>query len=269
MGSGKRFGSWDVIALHILRGTSRITIRRPARLAIRRTPLERLNAAIGPLDSWDEILTKPLASLLLLALFGGGWLALEVFLAPLAVTAIGIAIVGTLLTIVFGTSLVRDARLVMFRRRRVGICDATDADAAAELRERRERWDANLMKHEHVLSRQFIPGTWRLWVALLPLVPASSLIPSMLGVRSLWPGFLVVATMFGTFVVTNRVTSDRLNRVKASLTKPICPDCGYSLNRGKEVADHDGNPVHFGPPRCPECGTPWPLIPAPVRRVSQ
>lgn len=54
----------------------------------------------------------------------------------------------------------------------------------------------------------------------------------------------------------------RLKRLREALDRPICPDCGYNLEGLPESKDRWGRPAPgMGPHCCPECGTPWPMIP--------
>jgi hypothetical protein len=55
----------------------------------------------------------------------------------------------------------------------------------------------------------------------------------------------------------------RRRRVFASLVDDTCPTCGYDLSNLASVPIGDEN-VRLGPPACPECGAPWPLVPPPA-----
>jgi ribosomal protein S27AE len=53
--------------------------------------------------------------------------------------------------------------------------------------------------------------------------------------------------------------------VEESLTRRMCPDCGYALEGlHPSIGLIEGNGVAFGPRACPECGTRWPLVPGRV-----
>lgn len=41
-----------------------------------------------------------------------------------------------------------------------------------------------------------------------------------------------------------------------------CPDCNYDLSGLPDAIEIDG--LSIGPDRCPECGSPWPLVPPPL-----
>lgn len=49
------------------------------------------------------------------------------------------------------------------------------------------------------------------------------------------------------------------------LSRRICPDCGYRLGDLRcEINPDEVHGLWIGPRACPECGSPWPMIPPPV-----
>lgn len=51
--------------------------------------------------------------------------------------------------------------------------------------------------------------------------------------------------------------------LKLTLTRRQCPDCRYDLTRSRSAIDPVLlNDTCVGPQTCPECGAPWPLLPA-------
>jgi hypothetical protein len=94
--------------------------------------------------------------------------------------------------------------------------------------------------------------TWMVLIMWLPelIAPGHRVIPS-------WASTLFWVAYVGALLVS--IT--RLHRARRAATEAIrqvrCPDCAYDLV---------GSPAAFaekriGPRRCPECGSPWPLVP--------
>ena len=52
-------------------------------------------------------------------------------------------------------------------------------------------------------------------------------------------------------------------RIRARLEQRLCPDCGYDLNGVPPAFEKDERGI-IGPKICPECASPWPLVPPPV-----
>ncbi len=50
-------------------------------------------------------------------------------------------------------------------------------------------------------------------------------------------------------------------RVWRALSEPACPRCGYDLSGLDPLGTFASHGVATGPDACPECGTPWPLVP--------
>ena len=53
-------------------------------------------------------------------------------------------------------------------------------------------------------------------------------------------------------------------RLLASLNTAACPDCAYDLASTFYADDPRRHTPWAAPRRCPECGSPWPLIPPPI-----
>lgn len=49
--------------------------------------------------------------------------------------------------------------------------------------------------------------------------------------------------------------------VRRALSQLLCPLCSYELTGNDVIPAEQLNGEHCGPQKCPECGTPWPLIP--------
>lgn len=53
--------------------------------------------------------------------------------------------------------------------------------------------------------------------------------------------------------------------LRRDFEEKLCPDCGYDVSASGDAIDL-AVPVGegVGPARCPECGSPWPRVPAPL-----
>jgi hypothetical protein len=70
-------------------------------------------------------------------------------------------------------------------------------------------------------------------------------------------GLLVIIAI--PFDLRNR----QRRRAFSALRHDICATCGYDLS-GQAMQPLGDEMVRLGPPACPECGAPWPLVPPPV-----
>ncbi len=73
---------------------------------------------------------------------------------------------------------------------------------------------------------------------------------------------LTAAAIFG---MSAQSMHRRLIRLRRDLEDGLCPDCGYDLSSvrpGIELGPEKN--LRTGPARCPECGSPWPMLPPPV-----
>jgi hypothetical protein len=78
---------------------------------------------------------------------------------------------------------------------------------------------------------------------------------------------VIVSASIGVLVADLSAIKRLVRRARRALENGDCPDCGYELSgaRGFVLPDAEGD-LNLGPPRCPECGAPWPLLPPPVWR---
>jgi hypothetical protein len=81
---------------------------------------------------------------------------------------------------------------------------------------------------------------------------------------------IVAAPMIPVLLAPPLVFAFRRRRVRGrlrlALSRRCCPDCGYDL-RGLDAALPPSmlGGTDVGPDLCPECGSPWPLVPPPFR----
>lgn len=75
-------------------------------------------------------------------------------------------------------------------------------------------------------------------------------------------GFVFPAGLLAMIAIRQRLEKQTAARFMEVSRAVICPECGYSLRaHANQVEQTTGKTV--GPPRCPECGTHWPLVPPP------
>lgn len=63
------------------------------------------------------------------------------------------------------------------------------------------------------------------------------------------------------FLIRKALGFGKTARLVRALRCRECPDCGYNLRSIPTFVG--GDPTVIGPPVCPECGSPWPLVPSP------
>ena len=80
---------------------------------------------------------------------------------------------------------------------------------------------------------------------------------------------VVVVICIASLVAESRLAPGRaIGKILRVLEGGVCGDCGYELV-GKLSRDNVSENYTVGPPRCPECGSPWPLVPPPVPEWPQ
>jgi hypothetical protein len=58
-------------------------------------------------------------------------------------------------------------------------------------------------------------------------------------------------------------------RARAAFNDRACPDCGFPLNGIPNTRSTIQPSLDLGPARCPECGSPWPLIPPAILKPRE
>lgn len=80
-----------------------------------------------------------------------------------------------------------------------------------------------------------------------------------------WKSYLMPIGMlayFGVLLAVRSVEKHRLRRLLVTLDGKACPGCAYPLEPEMVPSLRKGEgPINLGPPRCPECGCRWPLVP--------
>jgi hypothetical protein len=78
-------------------------------------------------------------------------------------------------------------------------------------------------------------------------------------------GRLAVAAVIGLLIwalVGQLTRNHRASRFAGALTHHTCPDCDYELGAiPAAIPPSLVGGVNIGPAVCPECGSPWPLLP--------
>lgn len=99
--------------------------------------------------------------------------------------------------------------------------------------------------------------TRNLWLAAF-LVPVVQMVVP-------WPqGFVPPLIPLQPLLLVAALTLSirKVLRIRRALRELGCPDCGYSLAQTRPgLPLPAGVEETVGPPRCPECGSPWPLVP--------
>lgn len=97
-------------------------------------------------------------------------------------------------------------------------------------------------------------------VLLSMLIRSSASIPVTLAIPAL--AFLALLAAIRVIVELSRFSLG----LREAMLNNTCPDCGYPLSDLKPIVKcpRTGRVIPF-PPACPECGSRWPTIPAPLR----
>ncbi len=75
------------------------------------------------------------------------------------------------------------------------------------------------------------------------------------------PAFLWLGVLAGYLVYRHFYLKDARMKMGKNLEGKACADCGYEVEPGVLIETEPGVLVAIGPPRCSECGSPWPLVP--------
>jgi hypothetical protein len=136
------------------------------------------------------------------------------------------------------------------------------------IRERREHWATRLKEIPYRRRTAFAYREF--WWLSIPSLLYVGVMMLSTQARVAPLNFVSAIVLFQVFIylVPALLAKRRLSRLRRSLTEFSCPDCGYPLAdfaagrwRGAQVPG-------LGPPRCVECGSPWPLLPPPRSRIK-
>ncbi|MDX2117148.1 MAG: hypothetical protein SFY96_03085 [Planctomycetota bacterium] len=269
--ASRRYGVWDMVALHARVGSRRTRPRRVPSLGHRPTRLQRGLSVPG---NWSPTAIRAIYTLPFQ--FGvlmpqpaiqmlTGWYSTFAFIA-IGALCVFFVLVGTL------SILVDDPRCVLLRRRRERITTARNAPKAADkLVQRRKFWRLQIDNPD---SGTFVSlmrtSWWSLLIAAVPLVSSlfilvgPTLMPGAVRARlsrDIWTWIALIVLGICMYSVPLLKASRRKKALHRSTLSNVCPECAYEQPRGTIGRTSDGTLVDFGPPRCPECGMPWPLIP--------
>lgn len=269
--ASRRYGVWDMVALHARVGSRRTRPRRVPSLGHRPTRLQRGLSVPG---NWSPTTLRGVYFIP----FSFSIFLIQIPLIPLsgwiAIVACGVAGALGLTFALWGalSILLDDPRCIPIRRKRDRLSAAMgDAQTADELVRRRKFWRLQLDNPDSGAHLTLMRMSWRsLAITLLPLTLVVLLIfepiflPGAIRSRSFRDVSTSVAMMglcIVLYSVSNFAASRRKKALHRSTLSNVCPECAYEQPRGTIGRTSDGTLVDFGPPRCPECGTPWPLIP--------
>jgi hypothetical protein len=160
-----------------------------------------------------------------------------------------------------------DRATAILRRARARVLREPAEDVAVVLAARRRHWNEEISRWPH---RRF--NSQRHWIdpafALAGIATGMVLFAGMIALGSLRIVFTLVLAMYVPIMIHlwwgRRRRKALQRRLFDALAAAACPDCAYSM---REIA---GRPVEAdiafwpGPRRCPECGSPWPLVPPPT-----
>lgn len=134
-------------------------------------------------------------------------------------------------------------------------------DISRELRDRREYWRNEFTS----------PRYWRrIRNAGDVFMLGCFVVASFVFLRMVFPtplaAFLALPIAAVTTLLMSAYRCRGTGRLVRALRLPQCPACSYDVSALSAIphAQLDGQII--GPDRCPECGTPWPLVPPPVPR---
>jgi predicted Zn-ribbon and HTH transcriptional regulator len=142
---------------------------------------------------------------------------------------------------------------------------------ADDLAKRKALWERNFDSSEPAES-----GTtggngsagWGTWLPDFLIFGADEIawLAVLAGLTALLASVVVVVAVAVPWFIWHIVRARRRAACRLAMERGYCPDCGYDLRGVPEPID----PVKLrgqsaGPSRCPECSSPWPLVPPPVR----
>lgn len=269
--ASRRYGVWDMVALHARVGSRRTRPRRVPSLGHRPTRLQRV---LSTRADWSSTAIRSLYTLPFQFSIMTMPISIGLLRGPLAIVAFGVTGALGLLFVVLGalSILTPDPRCVLLRRRRERITTAMNQPRTAdELVRRRAFWRLQIDNPDSgTLVTLMRTSWWSLLIAVIPLMLVIFIIfePILmpLAVRSrsshdIWSWVGLIGVCGGFYVGPLLKASRRKKALHRSTLSNVCPECAYEQPRGTIGRTSDGTLVDFGPPRCPECGTPWPLIP--------
>lgn len=143
-----------------------------------------------------------------------------------------------------------------------------DPALAHDLMDRRFRWESHLesdgadpggSRHRND------PDRWS-WLDL----PAFGWGESIIGLVAIGVAFYAIGGLFLLLLMIPlwMLRYRRRRRCRAAINHKLCPDCCYNLDGIPDAIDPEQlNGQHCGPQRCPECASPWPMLPPPARRA--
>lgn len=166
----------------------------------------------------------------------------------------------------------RRRRVSSFERAARALTPLRRVRVADDLPRRMEAWRAALGTGRGLSSRSAFARldpvhSWSLRLTVAALITAPALVPllgnapdlSGLAVCGLWLVLVGVICLGPVRLALIR------RRLLASLDHRQCPNCGYDLaSNPPAIAPELTGGYSAGPARCPECGSPWPLLPPPV-----
>jgi hypothetical protein len=136
-----------------------------------------------------------------------------------------------------------------------------DASLAEDLAERRRRWERHLEPEPEDPNAPRKRRDWS-WLEVFGWGDAIGAIAIAVG-AILAVGALILLLVWIPLLIIRFI---RRARCRKAINHCHCPDCSYDLAGVPDAIDPEDLDGQFvGPARCPECGSPWPLLPPPIR----
>lgn len=156
----------------------------------------------------------------------------------------------------------------LVRRAPTSFCRYLDAAdlRAKELETRRDQlraWLARPARGEALWGMSLDNPLFAVVSIACLLVPGLLLVsrPDRVTIPRGYSQFLIPASLLTTLAIRQLLFSRAKQRARDAAAESACPDCRYSLVNLPSTPSPIQNVVDLGPARCPECGSPWPLIP--------